>query len=79
MPAKQVLLHSMIILDVSEDWRGYLVYLEDEFSGLVSNRYPMQRTFYLFDRLTKAFSRTSKSLSSREISSQISRISGSCT
>ncbi|OAL46355.1 hypothetical protein IQ07DRAFT_148192 [Pyrenochaeta sp. DS3sAY3a] len=35
MPAKQVLLHSMIILDVSEDWREYLVYLEDEFSGLV--------------------------------------------
>lgn len=36
VPVKQFLLHSMIILDASEDWREYLIYLEDEFSRLVS-------------------------------------------
>jgi hypothetical protein len=34
--SRQFLLHSMILLDVSEDWREYLIYLEDEFSKLVS-------------------------------------------
>ena len=42
-PAKQFLLHSMILLDVSEDWREYLIYLEEEFSKLVSCRLRMQR------------------------------------
>ncbi|PVI01288.1 hypothetical protein DM02DRAFT_654672 [Periconia macrospinosa] len=34
-PAKQFLLHSMILLDVSEEWREYLIYLEDRFSDIV--------------------------------------------
>jgi hypothetical protein len=37
LPLKQFLLHSMILLDVSEDWREYLIYLEEEFSKLVNN------------------------------------------
>jgi hypothetical protein len=32
----QVLQHSMLLLEVSEDWREYLVYLEEEFSKIVS-------------------------------------------
>lgn len=27
----------MILLDVSEDWREYMIYLEEEFSRLVSD------------------------------------------
>lgn len=34
-PSNQLLLHSMILLSLSEDWRDYLVYLEEEFSMLV--------------------------------------------
>ncbi|CZR52532.1 uncharacterized protein PAC_02409 [Phialocephala subalpina] len=34
-PSNQFLLHSMILLSLSEDWRDYLVYLEEEFSMLV--------------------------------------------
>jgi hypothetical protein len=36
-PAQQFLLHSMILLDISEDWREYLIYLEEEFSKVVSS------------------------------------------
>jgi hypothetical protein len=35
-PIRQVLQHSMILLEVSEDWREYLLYLEGEFSKIVS-------------------------------------------
>jgi hypothetical protein len=35
-PTRQVLQHAMILLEVSEDWREYLVYLEEEFSRIVS-------------------------------------------
>ncbi|RYO26177.1 hypothetical protein AA0111_g8172 [Alternaria arborescens] len=34
-PMRQVLQHSMLLLEVSEDWREYLVYLEEEFSKIV--------------------------------------------
>ncbi|KAJ8112408.1 hypothetical protein OPT61_g5219 [Boeremia exigua] len=34
-PQMQVLIHAMILTDVSEDWRDYLVYLEEVFSKLV--------------------------------------------
>lgn len=34
LPVKQFLLHLMILLDASEDWREYLIYLEEEFSKL---------------------------------------------
>lgn len=36
LPQIQFLIHAMILMDVSEDWRDYLVYLEEEFSKLVS-------------------------------------------
>jgi len=32
----QFQLHAVILLSVSEDWRDYLVYLEEYFSKLVS-------------------------------------------
>ncbi|KAH6614309.1 hypothetical protein C7974DRAFT_74101 [Boeremia exigua] len=35
LPEKQFLLHSMLLLDVSEDWRDYLIYLEEQFSKIV--------------------------------------------
>ena len=35
-PMRQILQHSMLLLEVSEDWREYLVYLEEEFSKIVS-------------------------------------------
>jgi hypothetical protein len=35
-PIRQLLFHSMVLLDVSEDWREYLSYLEEEFSKIVS-------------------------------------------
>lgn len=34
------MLHAMVLLDVSEDWREYLIYLEEHFSRLVSD--PLQ-------------------------------------
>jgi hypothetical protein len=50
-PAKQFLLHSMVLLDVSENWREYLVYLEDEFSKLVSGFLLMKK---LVDQLNRS-------------------------
>jgi hypothetical protein len=41
-PVQQFLLHSMILLDLSEDWREYLSYLEEEFSKLVSGQLRIQ-------------------------------------
>ncbi|KAF1927264.1 uncharacterized protein M421DRAFT_65877 [Didymella exigua CBS 183.55] len=35
LPMNQVLQHSMLLLEVSEDWREYLMYLEEEFSRIV--------------------------------------------
>ena len=35
-PTKQVLQHSMVLLEVSDNWRDYLIYLEEEFSRIVS-------------------------------------------
>jgi hypothetical protein len=35
-PERQVLQHSMVLLEVSEGWREYLIYLEKEFSRVVS-------------------------------------------
>ncbi|KAF2682038.1 hypothetical protein K458DRAFT_433038 [Lentithecium fluviatile CBS 122367] len=35
LPKMQFLLHSIILLDGSEDWREYMIYLEDEFTKLV--------------------------------------------
>ncbi len=43
LPVKQFLLHSLILLDVSEEWREYLIYLEEEFSKLVSGKLRMQK------------------------------------
>jgi dTDP-4-amino-4,6-dideoxygalactose transaminase len=43
LPPKQFLLHSMILLDASEDWREYLIYLEEEFSKLVNGEFRMQK------------------------------------
>lgn len=37
-PARQILQHPMLLLEVSEGWREYLVYLEEEFSRIVSMR-----------------------------------------
>ncbi|EMD91849.1 hypothetical protein COCHEDRAFT_1154873 [Bipolaris maydis C5] len=34
-PTSQVLQHSMLLVQLSEDWREYLMYLEDEFSKIV--------------------------------------------
>jgi hypothetical protein len=34
---KQILFHAMILLSVSDDWREYLVYLEEQFSEIVSS------------------------------------------
>lgn len=33
---RQIVQHSMVLLEVSEDWREYLIYLEEEFSRIVS-------------------------------------------
>ena len=35
-PTKQVLQHAMVLLEVSQGWREYLIYLEGEFSSIVS-------------------------------------------
>lgn len=41
-PVKQFLLHAMVLLDCSEGWREYLIYIEDDFSKLVSRVFEAQ-------------------------------------